>query len=118
MALKKFCRKSGCKKLVTGGYCEDHQGVDRQYNQERGSSSERGYDRPWRVARARFLKRNPVCKHCDDAGLLMAATVVDHIIPHKGDMILFWNKTNWQPLCATCHSIKTVKEDGGFGNVK
>ncbi|WP_353056028.1 hypothetical protein [Mesobacillus subterraneus] len=30
-------------------------------------------------------------------------------------MILFWNVHNWQSLCASCHSSKTVKEDGGFG---
>ncbi|WP_085981300.1 MULTISPECIES: HNH endonuclease signature motif containing protein [unclassified Paenibacillus] len=49
-----------------------------------------------------------------DKGKLEPATVVDHITPHKGDMGLFWDQGNWQPLCATCHSIKTAKEDGGF----
>ncbi|WP_309242099.1 HNH endonuclease [Paenibacillus sp. S150] len=37
-------------------------------------------------------------------------------MPHKGDMELFWNEANWQPLCASCHGIKTAKEDGGYGN--
>ncbi|MFR3634507.1 MAG: HNH endonuclease [Sutterella sp.] len=36
--------------------------------------------------------------------------------PHKGDMALFWDQSNWQPLCHTCHSKKTAREDGGFGN--
>ncbi|ELK38933.1 HNH endonuclease, partial [Brevibacillus agri BAB-2500] len=44
------------------------------------------------------------------------ATVVDHIVPHKGDMRKFWDRMNWQALCASCHSKKTAKEDGGFGN--
>ena len=42
------------------------------------------------------------------------ATVVDHIVPHKGDKKLFWDSGNWQPLCGPCHSRKTAKEDGGF----
>jgi 5-methylcytosine-specific restriction endonuclease McrA len=35
-----------------------------------------------------------------------AATVVDHIIPHKGDRKLFWSRANWQPLCVSCHSSR------------
>jgi 5-methylcytosine-specific restriction protein A len=38
------------------------------------------------------------------------ATEVDHIIPHKGDMKLFWDSDNWQGLCKSCHSKKTAKE--------
>jgi len=32
------------------------------------------------------------------------ATVVDHRIPHRGDKRLFWDRNNWEPLCASCHS--------------
>jgi len=32
-----------------------------------------------------------------------AATVCDHITPHKGDPIKFWNAGNLQSLCAPCH---------------
>jgi 5-methylcytosine-specific restriction protein A len=46
------------------------------------------------------------------------ATDVDHIKPHKGDMTLFWDRTNWQSLCGPCHSAKTAAEDGGFGNAR
>ncbi|WP_368028316.1 HNH endonuclease signature motif containing protein [Paenibacillus sp. DCT19] len=42
--------------------------------------------------------------------------MVDHIVPHKGDEGLFWDSTNWQALCKRCHDIKTVTQDGGFGN--
>jgi 5-methylcytosine-specific restriction protein A len=41
--------------------------------------------------------------------------VVDHIVPHKGEKVAFWNRANWQPLCKRCHDIKTATEDGGFG---
>lgn len=46
---------------------------------------------------------------------LTPATVVDHVIPHKGDKKFFWDENNWQPLCKRHHDIKTATEDGGFG---
>nr|DAK90259.1 MAG TPA: HNH endonuclease bacteriophage, HNH Endonuclease, DNA.52A [Caudoviricetes sp.] len=27
-----------------------------------------------------------------------------------------WDQSNWQALCHECHSRKTAKENGGFGN--
>lgn len=85
---------------------------------ERKSSSKRGYGYKWQKARINFLKLNPLCVECESAGRVESATDVDHIIPHKGDMNLFWDLNNWQPLCKSCHSKKTAKEDGGFGNKK
>lgn len=35
---------------------------------------------------------------------------VDHIIPHRGDLRLFWDRTNWQGLCVGCHNRKTAQE--------
>ena len=41
------------------------------------------------------------------------ATLVDHIIPHKGDQALFWDWRNWQSLCTPCHNrVKQRKERG------
>jgi 5-methylcytosine-specific restriction endonuclease McrA len=40
---------------------------------------------------------------CEQAGVLTAAEVVDHIKPHKGDRALFWDQANWQPLCKLHH---------------
>ena len=48
--------------------------------------------------------------------MLAVAKVTDHIIPHKRDMKLFWDRNNWQPLCKPCHDTKTAREDGGFGH--
>jgi 5-methylcytosine-specific restriction protein A len=48
--------------------------------------------------------------------MVKAATDLDHIVPHKGDMVLFWSPGNWQSLCHACHSRKTMMEDGGMGN--
>jgi 5-methylcytosine-specific restriction protein A len=59
----------------------------------------RGYTRDWDIARSNYLVFNPWCVMCNQI-----ATVVDHIVPHKGSMTLFWDKANWQSLCRTCHS--------------
>lgn len=114
--LKKFCRKQGCRKVTADNYCDDHKMTKQQYEMDRGTAAERGYDHKWRKARQAFLHKHPLCIHCLEIGRAEAATVVDHKIPHKGNQRLFWDKDNWQPLCASHHSIKTVKEDGGFGN--
>jgi len=53
--------------------------------------------------------------HCQQRGKLTPATVVDHITPHRGDWDLFWDSSNWQPLCKPDHDHKTATEDGGFG---
>ncbi|WP_196941894.1 hypothetical protein [Pseudooceanicola algae] len=31
--------------------------------------------------------------------------MTDHIVPHKGDQRLFWDKNNWQPCCAWHHDV-------------
>lgn len=65
---------------------------------------------------------------CADQGRVAAATVVDHIIPHKlkealrsgdADAIskaqkLFWSRSNWQGLCKQHHdSTKQRMEKRG-----
>ncbi len=54
---------------------------------------------------------NPFCVKCFDQGKMVEATVVDHIVPHRGEHELFWDQSNWQPLCKTCHDKKTMRED-------
>jgi 5-methylcytosine-specific restriction protein A len=61
-----------------------------------------------------FLRENPLCAECAKSNLLVEAEVVDHVIPHKGDYDLFWDRCNWAPLCKRCHDRKTVTEDGAF----
>ena len=105
-AAKRPCRYPGCPNLCDKGvYCEKHMqfSVDRM----RGGGAVRGYDGRWRKARAAFLQKNPLCAECKWNGVLTPATVVDHIIPHRGDKGLFWNEENWQPLCKGCHDRKT-----------
>lgn len=63
----------------------------------------------WRVAalwRQAVLRRSGWrCSHCRLPGRLEA----DHIRPlHKGGT---WDLENGQALCATCHAIKTAREN-------
>ena len=75
----------------------------------RGSAHERGYGARWQRARLAHLTQEPLCRACLTTGHTTAATVVDHIRPHRGDLDLFWNAANWQSLCARCHNTKTAK---------
>jgi 5-methylcytosine-specific restriction enzyme A len=113
---KKPCSYPMCPNLTTERYCDEHKKkINKQYDQQRGTAAQRGYDARWRKARKYFLSKNPLCVRCMEQGRLTIATVVDHIIPHKGDKKLFWDSNNWQALCASCHSRKTAKEDGRWG---
>jgi 5-methylcytosine-specific restriction enzyme A len=79
------------------------------------SASERGYDANWRKAKAEFLAR-PENRFCA-CGCGRLANMVNHRIAHKGDMKLFWNRSNWQPFNNRCNSRVCAEREGGFGNV-
>lgn len=57
----------------------------------------------WQAARAAHLARYPLCDLCQQRGLLAAANVVNHRIPHKGDLALFRDPLNLQSVCRACH---------------
>lgn len=104
----KPCKHPGCHKLTEGKYCDEHKAL---HVSDRVNAARRGYESRWRAARNRFLKSNPLCVKCKEEGKLTKATVVDHIKPHRGDKNLFWDESNWQPLCKSCHDTKTMTED-------
>ena len=97
-------RVCGCGKVVAYGVrceCQVIRDRDRKarFDATRPSARERGYDSKWDIERAAYLKANPTCRLCG-----APASLVDHIIPHRRDMRLFWRRSNWQPLCTPCHS--------------
>lgn len=65
--------------------------------------------RAWKAASRRFLAEHLLCITCEREGRSSLATQTDHIRPHRGDLRLFWDATNWQPLCQSCHSRKTAR---------
>ena len=116
-ALLRGCSQPNCPNLVEKGRCPEHQKErQRTHDLRRGSATSRGYGKDWEWARSLFLKRHPFCVDCEAQGTVEMATVVDHVIPHKGDQRLFWDQKNWAPRCGYHHRQKTVRHDGGFGN--
>ena len=68
----------------------------------------------WRKLRLIHLGADPLCRMCAAEGRIKAATVCDHIQPHKGDVALFWDSRNLQGLCAAHHSsVKQSEERTG-----
>lgn len=109
-AAPKICR---CGKAVPSGTrcpCQAKQDAERKarFDQTRPNARQRGYSTAWDKAREGFLKSHPRCAMCGQP-----ATVVDHKTPHRGDKKLFWDKTNWQPLCTSCHSSRKQSQERG-----
>lgn len=104
---KKPCKHPGCPNLTDGKYCEEH----KHLHPDRPSAESRGYNSRWRKLSQQYLRKHPMCVHCLQQGRYVPATVVDHIIPHRGDSALMWDESNWQALCKPCHDKKTGNED-------
>lgn len=76
---------------------------------DRRSASARGYGRNWQKLRLSVLAEEPLCRACLARGQVVAAVDVDHIVPKsKGGTD---HRSNLQPLCHPCHSVKTGTED-------
>lgn len=68
------------------------------------------YGYRWQQASAAYLVEHPWCAK---RGCKAPATCTDHIIPHRGGGVLFWDMDNWQPLCTSCHARKSRLEKRG-----
>lgn len=107
------CNVPGCPSIAIpgGGRCQVHEREHRRVvDLKRPSSSARGYGARWRRIRAAYLRVHPICAV---EGCGQPATNVDHIIP-RPDGSDRWD--NLQGLCSRHHSIKTARDDGGWGN--
>lgn len=87
---------------------------------QRASAAKRGYNSRWQKAREAYLLKHPECVECFrfNPDKPVAATVVDHKVPHRlGEALagnspdavaearrLFWDQQNWQSLCERCHN--------------
>src|SRR6188508_3869950 len=82
-----------------------------------GATSMRNYlydSRRWRKLAKQQLQNHPLCKICLQNGLVEPATVVDHVIPHKGNRESFFLGAI-QSLCRPCHDgTKQMIEKRGY----
>jgi 5-methylcytosine-specific restriction endonuclease McrA len=62
--------------------------------------------------RRAILQASPLCVECGKLGRVTVANVIDHIKPVRlgGE---FWEQSNMQPLCVSCHNSKSAKERHG-----
>ena len=103
------CKNPGCPGLVNDGVCSvcgpRKRVTNSAHDEQRGSSTQRGYDRRWRTRRLMYLRAHPLCVECKKMGITTAATDVDHIIPKRDGGSD--RDENLQALCHACHSAKT-----------
>lgn len=116
---KRPCKGLRCGVLVeigSGSYCDACKAKGCGKDQRPGST-ERGYNSKWQRESKAYLVANPIAVDWfkEHGGRLFAAECVDHIVPHRGDKKLFWDRNNWQGLTKADHDRKTAIEDGGFG---
>lgn len=64
----------------------------------------------WRKLRLAQLRTEPLCAMCRQEGRTTAASVCDHVVPHKGDETLFWSGP-FQSLCKPCHDRHKQSEE-------
>ena len=68
----------------------------------------------WKKRAKRQLQAHPLCAMHLQKGMVVAATIADHIDPHRGDVHAFWNGA-LQSLCVGCHnSTKLEIEKRGY----
>jgi 5-methylcytosine-specific restriction enzyme A len=77
----------------------------REYDARRGPPS-RGYGRDWKEFRANFLLSHPRCVICG-----AAASQIDHIVPLANGGARM-DERNLRSLCASCHSRRTIRDQG------
>ena len=111
------CARPGCGALVSGAaYCPDHRATREG---GRPSSPRRLYGKRWHARAHLFRRHYPLCgmrpngqrpigSRCYDEGRTTPGFQTDHVVPHRGDLRLFWDENNWQTLCAACGSAKTA----------
>ena len=110
----KYCNKSGCGNRVywPETYCAEHKPkADAEHKERRRRKIKNPlYGSRWADASRVYRINNPWCAVCASKGIYELATLVDHIVPHRGKRALFWDVDNWQGLCTACHAVKSGAE--------
>lgn len=108
IAPKRRCPRTGCQHMQP---CPVHHVDDLERRKRltaaadarRPSAAQRGYDAEWFKVRARFLRAHPTC------GCGAPASQVHHVVRVRDGGR--HEPGNLRPLCASCHSRLTLRED-------
>ena len=66
----------------------------------------------WKALRHDRLTEQPLCERCLLQEIVTPATVVHHLVPHRGDLVKFWSGP-FENLCAPHHNSQGQMEDHG-----
>lgn len=91
--------------------------AQRDYDQRRARESETRrlyWTARWRKVAKAQLAEHPLCIMCESEGSIVAATVCDHVVPHRGDVERFWSGP-FQSLCKQHHDGAKQREERGAG---
>ena len=120
-APRRPCGAQGCPALVDKGerYCPEHKARHdrhrwREQDRHRGKTAERGYGANHRKLRKLVMAEQPLCPMCEAHGILQAGEELDHIDGNPFNL----ERDNLQALCGYHHKVKTIREQGGFGQPK
>ena len=69
------------------------------------------YGARWRRERVDFLLAHPLCVRCLAQGIRTTSDTVDHRVPHRGNLAIFWDRTLWDALCTPCHNSGKQREE-------
>lgn len=81
----------------------------------------------WRALRLVILERAGwMCQGCEVPHLLTGkmpephSPVIDHVEPHRGNLVLFWDESNLQAVCKAWHDSEKQRQEkaarpDGFG---
>jgi 5-methylcytosine-specific restriction protein A len=98
------CAQHGCPAIVPSGRCAQHRVPDRRPNED----IRRLYrTKRWYAYKDQKRKDQPFCPDCQAEGLTVFWDDLDHDVPHRGDLMLFWDYDNLVGRCHRHHSRKT-----------
>jgi 5-methylcytosine-specific restriction protein A len=115
MPIKKICNHIGCNTLIDIGqrYCGKHADIKREYNPNRESFRQRGYDTRYDKVSATHKREHPLCEECLKHNHVSPVEITHHPIPTQlcraiGREDLITDKDNMTARCRPCHG----KEEG------
>ena len=98
---KVICSMPGCN-----AYAEPNSKYCAAHSVTRGTTSQwkKMYGNRWEKRRKDYLAKHYYCEECLKLGIYTPADTIHHKIEHKGDEKLFWDESNWEAICRSCHS--------------